>query len=70
MDTVAAIDTAVADGVDVINFSIGSDTSTVIDPDALAFLGASDAGVFVATSAGNAGPGESTVGVADGRARG
>ena len=31
-------------------------------PDELAFLGASDAGVFVANSAGNAGPGAGTVG--------
>ena len=51
-----AIDTAVADGVDVINYSIGSNTPAVLSPDAVAFLFARDAGVFVATSAGNAGP--------------
>jgi hypothetical protein len=61
-DLVAAIDTAVADGVDVINYSIGSNTPAVLSPDAVAFLFARDAGVFVATSAGNAGPGETTVG--------
>jgi hypothetical protein len=61
-DTVKAVDDAVADGVDVINYSVGSDTSTLISADAVAFLGASDAGVFVANSAGNAGPGASTVG--------
>lgn len=61
-DLVAAIDQAVADGVDVINYSIGSDTPSVLSPDAVAFLFAADAGVFVATSAGNAGPGEATVG--------
>ena len=61
-DIVAAIDQAVADGVDVINYSIGSDSSALIGPTEVAFLGASDAGVFVANSAGNAGPGESTVG--------
>ena len=61
-DTTAAIDAAVEDGVDVINYSIGSDTSTVIGSDEVAFLGASDAGVFVANSAGNAGPDAETVG--------
>ena len=61
-DTTAAIDAAVADGVDVINYSIGSDSLHVIGPDEVAFLGASDAGVFVANSAGNAGPGAETVG--------
>lgn len=61
-DLVMAIDTAVADGVDVINYSIGSNTPSVLSPDAVAFLFARDADVFVATSAGNAGPGVSTVG--------
>ena len=62
LDSTSAIDQAVADGVDVINYSVGSDTSEVIGPDEIAFLGASDAGVFVANSAGNAGPGVGTVG--------
>ncbi|HWK30301.1 MAG TPA: S8 family serine peptidase [Solirubrobacter sp.] len=61
-DSVKAIDDAVADGVDVINYSVGSDTSTILTADSYAFLGASDAGVFVANSAGNAGPGAGTVG--------
>ena len=63
-DLVAAIDAAVADGVDVINYSIGSDSPSQLasDADAVAFLFAADAGVFVATSAGNAGPDASTVG--------
>lgn len=56
-DLVGAIDAAVADGVDVINCSIGSDTPSLINPDAVAFLFAADANVFVAASAGNAGPG-------------
>lgn len=60
-DLVMAIDTAVADGVDVINYSIGSSSFTV-GPDDISFLFAADAGVFVATSAGNAGPGAATVG--------
>ena len=60
-DTVAAIDQAVADGVDAINFSIGAGSETsVVDPDEIAFLFAADAGVFVAASAGNEGPGAST----------
>lgn len=61
VDTVAAIDKAVHDGVDAINFSIGaSSESTVMDPDEIAFLFAADAGIFVAASAGNEGPGAST----------
>ncbi len=61
IDTVAAIDAAVADGVDAINFSIGAGSeSSVLDPDEIAFLFAADAGVFVAASAGNEGPGAST----------
>lgn len=61
-DLVAAIDTAVADGVDVINYSIGSETPGYTGPDDVAFLYAADAGVFVATSNGNNGPGPNTTG--------
>lgn len=60
-DLVAAIDQAVADGVDVINYSVGSSPSTV-SPDALALLYAADAGVFASVSAGNSGPGPKTIG--------
>ncbi|QJU54827.1 S8 family serine peptidase [Herbiconiux sp. KACC 21604] len=58
----AAIDQAVADGVDVINFSIGggSATSTFALEDQ-AFFGAAAAGVFVAASAGNSGPDSTTL---------
>lgn len=60
---VAAINQAVADGVDVINYSIGGGSR---DPwtsaDALAFLAALDAGVYVSVSAGNSGPSASTIG--------
>ena len=59
-DTAAAIDQGVADGVDVFNFSIGG--ASLSTPNSFAFLRASDAGVFVATSAGNSGPGAGTVG--------
>lgn len=61
VDSVAAIDQAVADGVDVINFSISGTSTNFRDPVEIAFLYAADAGVFVAASAGNAGPTESTV---------
>ncbi|WP_370247149.1 S8 family serine peptidase [Nocardioides sp.] len=60
-DNVAAIDQAVVDGVDVINFSISGAQDTVIDPVELAFEGAAEAGIFIAASAGNSGPDASTV---------
>lgn len=60
-DLTAAIDQAVADGVDVINYSIGGGAE-VVSADTLAFLFAADAGVFAAVSAGNDGPGPETVG--------
>jgi subtilisin family serine protease len=58
-DALAAIDAAVSDGVDVINYSV-SGSDAVDDPVDLAFLSAASAGIFVATSAGNAGPEAST----------
>ncbi|NUS00514.1 MAG: S8 family peptidase [Kribbellaceae bacterium] len=61
-DIVAAIDAAVSDGVDVINYSISGSGSTYVNATGLAFLRAAKAGVFVATSAGNTGPGDATVG--------
>lgn len=59
-----SIDQAIADEVDVINYSIGSDAPSDLwdDFDALGFLNARAAGIFVATSAGNAGPGDATLG--------
>ncbi|MFT3953203.1 MAG: S8 family peptidase [Piscinibacter sp.] len=60
-DSVAAIDQAVADGVDVINFSISGSQTNFRDPVEIAFLFAADAGIFVAASAGNAGPTTATV---------
>ena len=59
-DLAAAIDQAVADGVDVINYSVGG-SQTAVTADEIAFLFAADAGVHVATSAGNSGPGSNTV---------
>lgn len=61
-DLASAIDQAVADGVDVINYSIGGGASIPVGADDISFLFAADAGVFVATSAGNSGPGGDTVG--------
>jgi subtilisin family serine protease len=62
-DLVAAIDQAVADGVDVINYSVGpsSAPNTFLSPEQVSFLFAADAGVFVSAAAGNAGPGAGTV---------
>jgi subtilisin family serine protease len=60
-DSVAAIDQAVADGVDVINYSISGTQTNYLDAVEIAYLFAADAGVFVATSAGNSGPTASTV---------
>lgn len=61
-DSAAAFDQAVADGVDVINFSISGSTTAVTGfvPDAT--RRAAEAGVFVSMSAGNNGAaGDSTV---------
>jgi subtilisin family serine protease len=61
-DNVAAIDAAVHDGVDVINYSLGSSSAQVFGPVERAFLFAVGAGVFVANAAGNTGPEAGTVG--------
>ncbi|MGI9646655.1 MAG: S8 family serine peptidase, partial [Ilumatobacteraceae bacterium] len=61
-DLAASIDQAVSDGVDVINYSVGGGGAVPTGADDIAFLFAADAGVFVATSAGNSGPGDDTVG--------
>jgi subtilisin family serine protease len=60
-DLVAAIDQAVADGVDVINYSITGTTTNFLDAAEVAFLFAADAGVFVSAAAGNNGPATATV---------
>ena len=56
-DILKAIDDAVADGVDVINYSVSGTKTNFNDPVEIAFLNATAAGVFVAASAGNSGPG-------------
>ena len=57
----AAVDQAVADGVDVINYSVSGSQTNFLDPVEVSFLFAADAGVFVSASAGNSGPTASTV---------
>jgi subtilisin family serine protease len=59
-DALAAVDAAISDGVDVINYSISS-SDEIDDPVDLAFLSAASAGIFVSTAAGNGGPGPSTL---------
>jgi uncharacterized repeat protein (TIGR01451 family) len=60
--SVMAADQALADGVDVINFSIGGGDDPYNDPVELAFLSLFEAGVFVSASAGNEGPYPATLG--------
>ena len=60
-DMVAAIDKAVADGVDVINYSVSGSSTDFLEPTEVAFLNAAAAGIFVSASAGNDGPDASTV---------
>ncbi|MFN2301216.1 MAG: S8 family serine peptidase, partial [Gammaproteobacteria bacterium] len=55
-DSAAAIDQAIFDGVDALNFSIGGGTNPGGDLASLAFLRAADAGIFVAAAAGNFNP--------------
>ncbi len=59
----AAKEQVVLDGVDVVNYSIGANAGS--DPDAAyakQWLAVREAGIFVATSAGNNGPADSTIG--------
>ncbi|TXH75105.1 MAG: protease domain-containing protein [Lysobacteraceae bacterium] len=62
VSTVSAVNQAILDGiVDVINFSIAGGTSPWNDATSTAFLNAVDAGIYVAASAGNSGPGANTL---------
>ncbi|MCJ8296561.1 MAG: S8 family serine peptidase [Colwellia sp.] len=61
-DTMAAIDAAVTDGVDIINYSIGGSRTDLTIPSTAAMLNATAAGVFVSVSAGNDGPEIETIG--------
>ena len=59
-DSVSAVQQAILDGVNVINFSISGGAQPYSDPVELAFLDAVHAGISVNASAGNAGPGAGT----------
>ena len=56
-DILKAIDDAVTDGVDVINYSVSGTKTNFLDEVEIAFLNATAAGVFISASAGNSGPG-------------
>jgi subtilisin family serine protease len=60
-DSVAAIQRAIIDNVDVINFSVSGGSNPYDDFVELAFRDAYAAGVFVAASAGNSGPAADSV---------
>lgn len=63
VSTVASINQAVADGIiDVINYSIGGGGEPWLEATSQAFLAAHNAGIYVAASAGNSGPGSNTLG--------
>lgn len=62
VSTLASINQAIADGVDVINYSIGGGTQPWSEAISQAFLAAADAGIFVSAAAGNSGPNPSTSG--------
>jgi hypothetical protein len=59
-DSVSAVEQAILDGVDVLNFSISGGANPYSDAVELAFLDAYAAGILVSASAGNAGPGPGT----------
>ena len=61
-DLANAIDAAVADGVDVISYSVGSSLARTTAPDDLALLAAAKAGVLAVVAAGNEGPNLGTIG--------
>lgn len=59
--SIASINQAIDDGVDVLNYSISGSDLPWNDPVDIAFRDAAAAGINVVASAGNAGPGASTV---------
>ena len=60
-DLANAIDLAVADGVHIINYSVGSSLFTVTAPDDIALLAAAKAGVLAVVAGGNEGPNFDTI---------
>jgi subtilisin family serine protease len=61
-DIIAGIDKAVIDGMDVINLSLGVAVNDPLIAESVAINNATLAGVTCTVSAGNAGPGEKTLG--------
>jgi subtilisin family serine protease len=61
-DLANAIDAAVADGVDIISYSIGSSLKRISAPDDVALMAATKAGVLSVVAAGNEGPNLDTIG--------
>lgn len=59
--SVAAVEQAIADGTDVLNYSISGPDNPWGNAVDAAFLSAYEAGIFVSASAGNDGPGAGTV---------
>ncbi len=65
---IAAVEQVIIDasilpnGIQALNYSISGGSDPYTDPVELAFLNATAAGIYVAASAGNAGPGASTTG--------
>ncbi len=60
-DLQRAIEDAVADGVDIINYSVSNTDIDISDPDDIALLAASNAGVLSVVAAGNDGPIDGTI---------
>ena len=61
-DLASAIDAAVADGVDIISYSVGSSMRDTTAPDDVALMAATKAGVLAVVAAGNDGPNLATIG--------
>jgi subtilisin family serine protease len=59
-DSVSAVNQAITDGVNVINYSISGGGNPYTDAVEMAFLDATNAGISVNASAGNSGPGAAT----------
>ncbi|MEX0708875.1 MAG: S8 family serine peptidase [Woeseia sp.] len=61
-DLALAIDTAVADGIHIINYSVGNSMRDTTAPDDVALMAAAKAGVLTIVAAGNEGPNFATIG--------
>ncbi len=61
-DLAQAVDAAVADGVDIINYSVGSSLLRISAPDDIALFAAAKAGILAIVAAGNDGPNLGTIG--------